>query len=123
MRFLLIGERPSPTARNKGWTWRDERLCAATLAAALEACGVQRRDYHIMNLFEEDGQASAYTLSWCRAAILKGWQVVGMGQKVQAALTTAEVPHLAMIHPAARGKIRKRELYQAHVREVLLSLK
>ncbi|HEV8638552.1 MAG TPA: hypothetical protein VG370_30440 [Chloroflexota bacterium] len=53
------------------------------------------------------------------ADVRTGVVVVGMGCKVQAELDGAGVGHLRLVHPAARGLIRRRATYQAHVAAVL----
>jgi hypothetical protein len=45
--------------------------------------------------------------------------VVGMGTQAHKALTWLAIPHRKMGDPAARGTIRRRAWYQAHVSEVL----
>ena len=49
----------------------------------------------------------------------EGLPIVGMGRLVQRTLERAGVPHLRLVHPAARGAIRARAAYQAHVAAVL----
>jgi hypothetical protein len=49
----------------------------------------------------------------------RGATVLAMGRLVQAELARRHIPHRPMVHPAARGRIRKRERYVEHVREVL----
>jgi hypothetical protein len=48
-----------------------------------------------------------------------GAVVVALGRLVERELSRRRIPHRTMVHPAARGKIRKRERYVEHVREVL----
>lgn len=48
-----------------------------------------------------------------------GSTIVGLGQAAQATLRRAWIPHLQLIHPAARGRIRSCALYRAHVAAVL----
>jgi hypothetical protein len=45
-----------------------------------------------------------------------------MGQKVRRALTEAGIAHYWIVHPAARGSIRERSRYIAHVRRQLRRL-
>ena len=49
----------------------------------------------------------------------RGYTVVGMGRRVCRHLREAGVAHLALRHPAARGRMRRRDLYVAHARETL----
>jgi hypothetical protein len=48
-----------------------------------------------------------------------GGLVIAMGRKVQRELERKGFPHLRIVHPAARGTIRKKERYAAHLRAVL----
>lgn len=48
-----------------------------------------------------------------------GAVVVGMGRAAQGVLAQAGITHLRLIHPAARGAIRARGTYYAHVAAVL----
>jgi hypothetical protein len=54
-----------------------------------------------------------------RALAGEGVVVVAMGCKVQRALDRAGLVHRPLIHPATRGAIRTRAVYQAHVAAVL----
>jgi hypothetical protein len=44
---------------------------------------------------------------------------VALGRRVSSELARRDVDHVALVHPAARGRIRKRERYIAHVQERL----
>lgn len=120
-RFVFVGERRSPRARSLGVTWADGRLSGKTLFDALRAAGPEPGEHAYVNLFREppgrgvDGAA----LRWVRELAAVGVVVVGMGCKVQAELDGAGVGHLRLVHPAARGLIRRRATYQAHVAAVL----
>jgi hypothetical protein len=46
-------------------------------------------------------------------------RIVALGLRVHLVLHRHGIPHLALVHPAARGAIRRRALYQSHVRAVL----
>ncbi len=48
-----------------------------------------------------------------------GADIVAMVRPVQAVLNHTSLPHRCLIHPAARGAIRARAAYQAHVAAVL----
>ncbi len=109
-KYLFVGEQRSPTAIRKGWRWEDRRLAGKTLHDAFPADTC----VSFVNLFEDTAALDIiYTGLGCN------WVVVGLGQKVQRALTRLRLPHLAMAHPAARGTIRRKENYRAHVRAVL----
>lgn len=99
-----------------GVTWRDGRLAAKQLFDALRAAGVDPAAQRYENLFEGDRRLLARRL---RRAAGGGRVVVALGRKVQAGLAELGIPHLALIHPAARGRIRAKRAYAAHVAEVL----
>lgn len=116
-RYLFVGERRSPTAIARGWTWRDGRLAAKQLHDALRATGI-----------DPDSDACAYVNLWTdggRAMFERlrkksdGRVIVALGSLVADALRAASVPHVALVHPAARGKIRKKARYAEHVRAAL----
>jgi hypothetical protein len=54
-----------------------------------------------------------------REAVAEGAVILAMGRLVERELVRRGIPHRPMVHPAARGRIRKRERYVEHVREVL----
>ena len=119
MQILFVGEEPSKTAKEKGWVWGDEQLCSKTLLESIDQSGIfSRENARFINLFE-DGSVNQDSIQ-----MIKDFKssVIGMGNKVQRALTKNNIGHHALIHPAARGKIRKTELYQAHVKKVLSSI-
>lgn len=131
-RYLFIGERRSKTAMRMGVTWEHGRLCAMTLHQALAAIGIDAKDPErvwFVNLWRDqprdvsldetpnlqyvlDGNAIEHVRD---AARLWRWTIVGLGKKVQRVLESEGIPHVKVIHPAARGAIRKTEAYQAHV--------
>jgi hypothetical protein len=126
--LLFVGECRSLTAQRQGWTWKDGRLAAKPLFEALAAMGVDASAQAFVNLWTDNATGLA---PGERAAVI-GWQkiaslrkhaetgiVIALGQRVSAELARRGVDHVAIVHPAARGKIRKRERYHAHVREKL----
>ncbi len=114
MRYLFVGEERSKRAKELKVTWKDGALAAKPLFEALRACDIDPDLVHFCNWFE-GGQEQVRT-----STVSSKVTVVAMGKKVQAALEEEGIPHLAIVHPAARGRIRKRERYIAHVKEVLL---
>lgn len=100
-------------AKEKGWRWEDGRLAAKQLFDALDACGIPLDRCMFRNWFEK-GQPEQVRRH-------RG-PVVAMGNKVQDAMTAAGVSFIAIIHPAARGRIRKKDRYAAHVAEQLQHL-
>lgn len=123
-RLLFVGECRSITAQRKGWTWKDGRLAAKPLFEALEAMGVNPRAHEYMNLWL-DGVAPEHQsvvpskIARINARRLDGAVVVALGKRVSKELAKRGVTHVALVHPAARGKIRKRARYVAHVAERL----
>ena len=45
--------------------------------------------------------------------------VIALGRAVQCTLARSGIPFLPLTHPAARGRIRTRAIYHAHVAEVM----
>ena len=120
-KFAFVGERPSPTAVRRGWTWKHGRLAAKTLHETLARIGIDPARQKYINLFGDDWERDAegdeinHRLSRIRRLIRRGYTVVGMGRRVSCRLSEAEVAHLFIRHPAARGKLRRRELYTEHL--------
>ncbi|MDG6910292.1 MAG: hypothetical protein JRN08_07980 [Nitrososphaerota archaeon] len=123
LRLVFVGERRSRKAIEIGGCWENGRLAAKTLHDALRAAGLHPESQTFLNLFPDDGPSpSESVLLRLREFHGQGVTIVGMGQVVQRALTRVEIPHVPMVHPAARGRIRARALYYAHVARVLGSL-
>lgn len=116
-RLLFVGERRSPTAIARGWTWRSGRLAAKTLHEALRACGIDPAEVGFCNLWPDASEV----VTPHRRRALRGTDrlVVALGAKVAAELRVLGIPHVAVIHPAARGWIRGRGRYAEHVRVAL----
>ncbi len=119
---IFVGECRSLTAQRKNWTWRDGRLAAKPLFEALAAMGIDPALQIYVNLWTDDSVTP--TVPWQRVARLReertrGVVIVALGQRVSRELVRRGVDHVAIVHPAARGRIRKRERYVAHVRERL----
>lgn len=126
MAFVFVGERPSKRAVEIGATWQNGKLAGHTLRRALEAAGIDPALQDYINLYSKpepdicDYAAEHAALITIKRAQGAGCVIVGMGRIVCEVLTRASVPHLELVHPAARGKIRKRERYHQHVAAVLL---
>ena len=128
MQLIFVGERRSSTARRKNWTWRDGRLAARPLFEALSAQGVDPAAQAFVNLWTD---AATPTIKRSTIEMLRarrdlasrrghpGVVVVALGRRVDAELARRGVDHVAIVHPAARGRIRKRERYIAHVSDRL----
>lgn len=121
MQFLFVGERRSNRAISMGVTWYDGRLAGRTLHDALTIIGIDPKQQSYINIFPDKGDLipRRYALRNIKSSICQGYTIVGLGKKVQRVLDHHGVGHLKMIHPAARGKIRRKDLYQAHVSEVV----
>lgn len=116
-RCLFVGEARSPMAKKMNVHWKDGRLAAKQLFDALHACGVDPSVQRFENWFDHHDHAALARSLRCLSS--RGWVVVALGNKVAAALTVARVPHRPMIHPAARGAIRRKDRYAEHVKGVL----
>ncbi len=104
-----------------GVRWEDGRLAARTLHAALRAAGLDPGRQRYRNIYRDDGPRAVdpAVLAELQSLAAAGAIVVGMGRATQSALARAGIPHLRLIHPAARGAIRARGAYHAHVTAVL----
>lgn len=125
--FLFVGERPSYQAVKIGATWQNGRLAGKQLRDALLALNIDPDAHQYTNLYSGPEAGCVRDSGDLRATLIGIWAayeadtiIVGMGALVCAQLVQAGVPHLQMIHPAARGAIRKKERYTAHVASVLL---
>jgi hypothetical protein len=96
-----------------GVTWVDGRLAAKQLFDALNAVGIPPNQRSFTNLFEHRG------LAVTRHHLRAGSKIVAMGKKVQRELTRRGIPHIPIVHPAARGTIRLKSNYAAHVAAAL----
>jgi len=126
--ILFVGECRSLTAQRKGWTWSDGRLAAKPLFEALTAMGVDPTAHAFVNLWTDNAMGltpgdGAVVIPWQRVDRIRAHTetgvVVALGQRVSAELTKRKIDHVALVHPAARGKIRKRSRYIAHVKRAL----
>lgn len=120
-RLYFVGECRSLTAKRKHWTWKDGRLAAKPLFEALAALGIDPAAHNFCNLWTD---ASPPIIPISRVRMLRarrdeGVVIIALGKKVSIELTKREIDHVALVHPAARGKIRKRARYVAHVAERL----
>jgi hypothetical protein len=132
-RLLFVGECRSITAQRKGWTWADGRLAAKPLFEALEAMGVDPSAHYYANLWTDNVGGTTIgntrpgilgsTITRIKRANSEGDVIVALGKRVSHELAKRGIVHVALVHPAARGAIRKRERYHAHVAEKLGALK
>jgi hypothetical protein len=120
--LVFVGERRSRRARAMGVSWSDGRLAACTLHAALRACGIDPTTVTFVNLFQDRDDRWALepeVLVQVLQLAATGATIVALGQRVHRAFERAQLEHLHAVHPAARGRIRARARYQAHVAAVL----
>lgn len=129
---LMVGERRSRLAIARGASWERGGQCATTLRSALAACGVDPATVCYRNLFEELEPVGGYAsgeppLVVDRAALAAvrsdheaGLLIVALGRRVESALARAGVPCRYLPHPAARGRLRGREIYRALVAAVIV---
>ena len=108
-KILFVGENRSHLAKKMNVTWEDGRLAAKQLFDALDAIGFPRDACEFCNWFE-GGKGK-----------VRNWDggIVAMGAKVQKALRAEGINFIPIIHPAARGAIRKKERYIEHIRDAL----
>ena len=112
MRVLFVGEKRSAKAVEMNVTWKDRRLASKHLFDAFESLGVNTDEFKFCNELEPSVVLVA-------EAIITNTPIVAMGRIAQKELSKMGVSYHAMIHPAARGRIRNKQRYAAHVREVL----
>jgi hypothetical protein len=113
VKFLFVGEKKSNRAVQMRVSWRDGRLAAKQLFDALHACGIDPTDCDFANWLNMRDRKKIYN------AYADGTSIVGMGQIVQNGLTRSNISHIKIVHPAARGRIRGKALYKAHIRKML----
>jgi hypothetical protein len=125
MRYVFVGERQSPKAAQGGHTWANGKAAACTLHAALRTLGHDPAACTFLNLWRTPGlgptneRLAPGVLGALKQAKQEGAVILAMGRLVERELKRRRIPHRPMIHPAARGRIRKRERYMEHVRSVL----
>lgn len=116
--FTFVGEKKSPLAIERGWCLADGRLAAKQLFDALRDCGLDPAAQFYVNLFEVTA-----TSGWRSVlALVADTTLVAMGQRVHEALAHYDVPHVTIVHPAARGAIRRKDRYARHLKEALACL-
>ena len=122
MSCLFVGERPSRTAERIGASWERGGVCATTLHDALRANGVEPAQQHYINLFAPGDGTLVVDPDALAVLHRSELPIVALGRRVQSVLTREGIPFHALTHPAARGRIRRRDRYQAHVGAVLATL-
>lgn len=113
MTFLFVGERRSPRAVSMGVRMKDGRLAGKQLFDALRHCGIKPDNCQFVNWWERGSRSAV------EHQAAKGITVVAMGRKVERELVARDIPHVFIFHPAARGRIRLKARYLAHVKYIL----
>lgn len=125
-RYLFVGEKPSITAQKRDVVWADGGLAAKQLFDGLRKLGIDPSRSMFFNLFGDNPDAplipapTARAIMMAEIAKINRLEVVAMGLKVSKVLQGLAVPHRTIVHPAARGAIRKKERYAKHLRDTLL---
>ena len=111
--MLFVGEARSNRAKELGITWETGGLAAKPLFDALLACKIDPSTVEFTNWFEYGGKTKVRNYEGT---------VIAMGRKVERALIKENIEHTFIIHPAARGNIRKKANYKRHVKKQLATL-
>lgn len=103
--------------------WEDGRLAAKQLFEALDYCKIPKEACEFINLYEtleEQGRDKGDMKIYIKQ-VQDSRTVVAMGRTVENGLKKLGIEdYKYIIHPAARGTIRKKENYFNHVRKQLL---
>ena len=118
--IVFVGEKRSKRAIELDVTWEDAALASRTLHRALDRIGLRDRIV-FANLWTDDGDIDLGTVELLRLSVQRRRTIVGLGRVVGRRLRSLQIPHKQMIHPAARGAIRAKEIYINYVREILTS--
>jgi len=126
-RFIFVGLRPSISAWKFGKQWSDGAYAGKQLKDALDKMDMDFDEMVFCNLYTMPLEMSRIKLDAddLRETIRKIryfasiWLIVGMGLEVQQTLDKYGIEHLKLIHPAARGKIRKKSRYLKHCQQIL----
>ena len=123
--FVFVGENRSKMAQQRGWSWQEcqrtgvPRLAAKPLWEAITKLGLNPNEQIFFNLWDDGWKPNKFIPDILKEMTEDGEIVIAMGQKVHRELERQGIPHRKMVHPAARGPIRKTSLYQEHVKKVL----
>ena len=113
MKFLFVGERPSDKAKAMNVKWENGNLAAKQLFDALKYCNINPEEQQFINIYFDDrDEVNPVALKLIKKSKLP---TVAMGNKVKKIIKC----DYEITHPAARGKIRKKQLYCKHVASIL----
>lgn len=107
---LFIGEERSQKAIEMNVRWEDGRLAGKQLFDALRTNGYEPSDYTFLNAFETPELIPSF---------VNQMPIIAMGKKVQKALTEMGISFIPCVHPASRGKIRRKDRYADHIKTVM----
>ena len=123
-KLLFVGQERSKLAQERGVYWEDEAQCANQLFRALRANNINPQKCSFVNLFTDESDGVKYsdkTINKKGLNKVYKWvgEIVGMGSLVHKKLHELKIPHIQIVHPSARGKIRAKAVYTQHIREKL----
>jgi len=126
--YIFVGERPSISAWKFSKTWSDGAYAGKQLKDAIDKIDcLEYADILFTNLWKKpkemsDSVTDKKDLSKTLDNLIQfspWWIIVGMGRIVQEKLDVYGIRHLKLVHPAARGNIRRKDRYLKHCEEVL----
>lgn len=123
--FIFVGENRSKTAQEKGWSWQEcqrtgvPRLAAKPLWEALTEININPNEQVFFNLWDDEWNLNKFIPEILTEIAEDGETIIALGEKVHMELIKLGILHKKMVHPAARGRIRKTSLYRNHVKQVL----
>jgi len=126
--YIFVGERPSISAWKFSKQWSDGAYAGKQLKDAIDKIDcLEFADITFCNLWTKPKEKSTPAIDVVDldkslheiTLYSKWWTVVGMGKIVQDQLGNAGIRHLKLVHPAARGKIRRKDRYLKHCKQVL----
>jgi hypothetical protein len=120
--FVFVGECPSKRACLLNITWESGGLAGKQLKDALTSIGFNYNEQIFLNLWRTSSNVPVdpQAVQKLEQYYQEGYCIVGMGKRVQKELDKLGVQHLKLIHPAARGSIRQKACYTAHLKLILL---
>jgi len=123
--YVFVGEARSKTAKENGHSWQSCQttgkpvLSAIRLWDALKHSRLDPNAQIFFNLWDDSGELNEFVPEILKEMVEDREIIVGLGQKVQNELDKLGIPHLDMIHPAARGKMASKVLYRKHAEKAL----
>src|SRR3990167_1845770 len=115
--YVFVGWRRSNRAMKLDYRWEDGKLAAKQLFDALRTCDIAPEEQQYVNIMNDDGGFNFGLHLALRGRSRRS--VIAMGTDVSHVLTQLGIAHIHIVHPAARGAIRRKEAYASHVRQQL----